>query len=151
MSHRLLWAGGYIVPRIHKYRAQKTAVLGAGSAFPSRLEAAVYAHFALLQKAELIQNLERYPSVLLKPACKECKAKAIRYKVDMCYQDKQGVTRYVEAKGAECRTWLRNKRLWKDYGPGPLEVWKGDWKRPRLVEIIEPAVVKPLPGGNRHG
>lgn len=47
---------------------------------------------------------------------------------------------WVEAKGFEAPRWPTIKKLWKFYGPGPLEIWKGDHRNPRLVETIIPHI-----------
>ena len=45
---------------------------------------------------------------------------------------------FVEAKGVKTDRWLIAEKLWKFYGPAPLELWKGDWRQPKLVELIIP-------------
>jgi len=45
---------------------------------------------------------------------------------------------FIEAKGFESARWPIIRKLWRFYGPGPLEIWKGDYRRPRLDETIIP-------------
>jgi hypothetical protein len=43
---------------------------------------------------------------------------------------------WVEAKGFESPRWPIIQKLWRFYGPGPLEIWKGTHARPHLAERI---------------
>jgi hypothetical protein len=62
----------------------------------------------------------------------------IAYKADFSYVDcETGKTVWVEAKGVQGERWRIIKRLWVEYGPGPLEVWMGRHQSPELVEVIE--------------
>lgn len=45
---------------------------------------------------------------------------------------------YCEAKGFPTDVWRLKKKLWKQYGPGPLEIWVGTAKNFRLDETIIP-------------
>jgi len=45
---------------------------------------------------------------------------------------------WVEAKGYANERWPMKKKLYKFYGPGPLEIWVGDYKKPVLSETIYP-------------
>lgn len=40
-----------------------------------------------------------------------------------------GAERWIEAKGFETPEWRIKRRLWKHYGPGPLEIWKRQGKK----------------------
>lgn len=51
---------------------------------------------------------------------------------------KTGEILYVEAKGHETGEYRIKKKLWKYYGPAPLEVWKGSYLKPLLDQIIVP-------------
>jgi hypothetical protein len=51
---------------------------------------------------------------------------------------KKGLPFWVEAKGFANDRWPTNKTLWRHYGPGDLEIYVGDWRSPRLDEIIVP-------------
>lgn len=49
----------------------------------------------------------------------------------------KGVLVFFEAKGFETEVWRLKRRLWKFYGPGPLEVWRSAGRgRIGLVETI---------------
>lgn len=45
---------------------------------------------------------------------------------------------WIEAKGAEKPDWLIKLNLWRAGGPGRLDIIKGNWKRPQLVESVRP-------------
>jgi hypothetical protein len=46
---------------------------------------------------------------------------------------------WVEAKGCETERYRLCLKLWRGgHGPGELEIWKGSWQRPILVEIVKP-------------
>lgn len=51
---------------------------------------------------------------------------------------KTGEVFWREAKGKETQRWPSIKRLWKAYGPGRLEIWKGTYCAPRLEQTIVP-------------
>jgi hypothetical protein len=61
-----------------------------------------------------------------------------------CLDLKTGETFHVEAKGFETERWLMIYKLLHFYGPGKLEIWKGDWKRPFLKETIIPPLPEPI-------
>lgn len=130
----------YPVPKIqrkrHKYRATKVTV--SEGTFPSKLEFTVFKLLKLRELAQEIADIVRYPSVQLRAKCSVCGGKAMNYKVDMCYRDlKTNEVIYVEAKGAEDKTYRRNRAQWKKTGPGKLEVWSGTYLRPFLKEVVE--------------
>lgn len=45
---------------------------------------------------------------------------------------------WVEAKGFANDRWPMKKKLYKFYGPGALQIWTGDYRRPVLSETIVP-------------
>lgn len=48
----------------------------------------------------------------------------ILYKPDFkCFDSKEGISFYVEAKGFETAVWKIKKRLWREYGPARLEIY----------------------------
>lgn len=112
----------------NKFGTKKTA-----DGFPSKLEASVYALLLLREKNGEISNIRRQHVVLLTKA-------DIKSIVDFSYEDKQGSTVWVEAKGFATDVWNIKKRLWRYYGPGPLEIWKGNYMNPSLNEVIVPEV-----------
>lgn len=114
-------------PKRHKYGAQRTGN------FSSKLESAVHDILVLRERAGEITDIKCQVQV-------ELSAAKIIYKPDFSYVDIQtGVTRYAEAKGFVTPEFNLKKRLWKAYGPGPLEIYKGDYRRPSLAEIVESA------------
>lgn len=102
--------------------------------FPSRLEAAVYAILEMRVLAGEIRDLKRYPSVKL--------TKRITWKVDFVFVVvATGVETYAEAKGQWQPDAALKLNLWREGAcQQPLEIWQGDHKNPRLVEIVIPEV-----------
>jgi hypothetical protein len=47
---------------------------------------------------------------------------------------------YHEFKGFETDTYKLKKKLWKQYGPCPLVIWKGTGKNLKIVETITGAI-----------
>lgn len=115
-----------------KYGAQPVT-LPTGEAFPSKLEAAVYGLLKLRERAGEIIDIKRQASVAL--------GFGLRWKVDFTFQDaKTGRQVWAEAKGAWDRQARRNLKMWEGgAGPGPLEVWQGDYRKPVLVRVVTPA------------
>lgn len=119
--------------KAHKYGAKK--VERAGMWFDSKFEASVYDILVWRQKAGEITELKCQDEVSLTRA-------GIIYKPDFRYNDMGlGRTVWAEAKGYESPVWPLKLRLWGHYGPGRLEIWKGDYRKPRLWKIVEPKVV----------
>jgi hypothetical protein len=112
----------------HKFRAKKTTF--ENQTFPSRLEANVYAHFKLLEKAGEVSGVERHPTYTLSEA-------KLRYKCDMKAVDKNGFEFAIEAKGVVTDRWRIIKKLWKTFGPYRLEVWRAKGRGVYLAETIE--------------
>lgn len=111
----------------NKFGAKRT-----DDGFPSKLEAAVFYYLQLRERAGEIKNIARQPQVKLTKA-------GIGYKPDFKYTDcKTGRDIWVEAKGHETEGYLIRKRLWRYYGPGRLEIFKGHYSRPSLQEVIDP-------------
>lgn len=104
-----------------------------GHWFHSRLEESVYLLLKLREKAGEIKILQCQDVVYLTLA-------RIRYEPDFkCLDLRTNEEFWCEAKGFENDRWPMKKKLWKYYGPGPLEIWKGTHVRPALKEIIVPA------------
>lgn len=114
----------------NKYGAKKSGD------FPSKLEASVYQLLLLREKAKEISEIKRQVRVELTDAC-------IATKVDFSFtENSTGQTVFCEAKGVETERWNLIKRLWRFYGAGPLEIFKGTYMRPQLVETIIPGEKK---------
>lgn len=111
----------------NKFGAKRT------NGFSSKLESAVFDFLTLLERSGEINNIEKQPQVHLTRA-------SIGYKPDFKYFDiKRGTTVWVEAKGLEVGEWRIKKKLWRSYGPGPLLVYKGSYRRLTLDEEIIPS------------
>jgi len=118
----------------HKYGAKRTMV--DGIAFPSQLEAALYCKLTLLVKAGELKDLVLQDSVLLLDAKKP--KDRIRSKIDFkATHCLTGLPVWFESKGLEDDRFKLIKRLWKAFGPGRLELWKGSATRLFLAEVIE--------------
>lgn len=98
----------------------------------SKLEGAVCQILQLREKAGELKILQVQDHVRLTLA-------EILYVPDFKCEDlSTGETIYVESKGYSDQKWPIKKKLWKFYGPAKLEIWIGDYRNPRLDEIIEP-------------
>lgn len=124
--------------KAHKYSAAWVKPQDGSKAFPSKLEHAVWQLLKWRERAGEIRNVIRYPQVRLKDKCSHCGASAVDYTVDFRFELDTGQYVYVEAKGCEDRTYKRNKKLWQQVGPAPLQVWKGRWEKPFLAEVVLP-------------
>lgn len=108
----------------NKYNAMRTAGFG------SKLEASVYQLLLFRQKVGEIKDIKQQVSVDL--SC------GINWKVDFQFYDRiRKRTMYAEAKGIETERYRICLKLWRGgHGPGPLEIYKGSYKSPKLVDII---------------
>lgn len=131
---------GITLPAVGKFGAEKC------SGLESKLEAAVFGILKLRERAKEIRNIRIKRGVLLavetvknQRTGKERK-RDVRWKVDFSFERvSDGVRVWCEAKGVESDLYHRQLRLWRDgAGPGPLEIWKGSWQRPILVELVIP-------------
>lgn len=114
-----------------KYGAKKSEY--AGQSFASGLERAVYQQLELREKAGEISDLRCQVQVHLSEA-------AILLKPDFAFIDvATGEQHYAEAKGFETPQWRIKLKLWRVYGPGPLEIWKGTARQPVLDEVVKPS------------
>lgn len=103
-----------------------------GHSHRSKLESSVCQVLQLRQKAgELIlEQIEDHVYLTLA---------RIGYIPDFrCRDTKTGAVFWVEAKGYPNDTWPIKKKLWRFYGPGPLEIWMGSHLNPTLSEVIIP-------------
>lgn len=114
----------------NKYKAVKT-----GDGFPSKLEAAVYQKLKDREFLGEIKDIKRQQSIVLQEGDK---LKRIAIKIDFTFVNRlTGKTWAVEAKGVSTGEWRLKLKLWRDKMPMPLELWKGHWQNPKLVEVIE--------------
>lgn len=107
-----------------------------GRSFGSKLEAAVYEYLKAREQAGEIKILQCQDHVYLTEA-------RVLYIPDFkCFDVSKGAEFFAEAKGFANDRWPTIKKLWKHYGPGPLEIYKGSYKNPILDEIIIPKGAK---------
>lgn len=104
----------------------------AGRSFASKFEAAVFDLLWLREKAKEIRDLKCQVRVALTDA-------KIIYIPDFGFEYvATGLPGFAEAKGFETDKWRIKLRLWRHYGPGPLEIYRGSHKRVRLDETVIP-------------
>lgn len=114
----------------NKYGAKR--VKYDNQSFASKLEASVYTLLKARENAGEIVDIRAQVTVHLTNA-------RIQYIVDFAFLDiRTGIVTYCEAKGMETPSWRIKRKLWKFYGPGPLEIYKGTHLRPFLHETITP-------------
>jgi hypothetical protein len=114
--------------RFNKYGAKRTA-----NGFPSKLEEAVYNMLLLRERTGEISDVKRQQVVTLQEGDKTTR---INWKVDFSFL--RGEIRcYAEAKGIETSEYILKLKMWRKLRPAPLEIWKGTYLRPVLVERIE--------------
>lgn len=103
-----------------------------GRSFASKGESDCYLMLKLLEKAGEIV-LEKCQHTIYLSAAR------IAYIVDFKIIDlKTNRDVWVEYKGFETTDWRLKKRLWKHYGPGPLQIYKGYGLKMRMVEEVVP-------------
>ena len=108
----------------NKYRATRVGN------FASKLEKAVYDILKAQEVAGEISCLQCQGEVRLTDA-------NILYKPDFVFF-KNKAAHYAEAKGFKTAVWAIKKRLWEHYGPGPLDIYEGNWRYPVLKETVIP-------------
>jgi hypothetical protein len=118
--------------RKHKYGAKQTLCAWAKHPHPSGLEASVCDLLALRQVAGDIRNLRWQHTHAL--------AYGISWKIDWSFeQGPDWRLTFAEAKGKEDREFKVKFRMFKEgCGSGPIEFWKGTWRRPMLVGVYWP-------------
>lgn len=112
-----------------------------GYSFSSKLEASVYQQLKLRQKAGEFDEIKCQVTVRVCGVIgHECMTHGkIDYIVDFECIKIGDSPFYVEAKGFETPHWKLKKRLWMHNGPGRLEIYKGTWLRPVLIETVRGA------------
>jgi hypothetical protein len=121
-----------------KFKAKKANKYGAvrSNGFGSKLESAVYQNLLLREKAKEISSIKQQHGVDL--------GFGISWKVDFSYFDLISWQRiWVEAKGVKTERYRMCLKLWEGgQGPGPLEIWEGSYKQPKLIKIVIPKTEK---------
>lgn len=84
-----------------------------------------------MEKAGEIKEIKTQDSVHLTES-------KILYKPDFkVFNVETGTYEWHEAKGFETSDWRIKRRLWKNYGPGTLHIWKaGRGQEPYLHETL---------------
>src|SRR5262249_17343035 len=109
----------------NKYKAQRTAL-----GFPSKLEESHYADLLFREKAGLVREIERYPSIKL--------TSRVTWKAGFkCFDLSLGEYVIEESKGIECERFRIIKQLWPDFGPMLLRIYKGRDGRVWCAEEIK--------------
>ena len=124
----------------HKFNLDPNAPRG------SKLERAVYEILTWREKSGEISDIKCQHSVTLGTETiqnyrtQEKRERVLRWKVDFSFIDnKTGNRVWCEAKGVEGPLYRRQLKMWRaGAGPGLLEIWKGDYRRPTCVEIVKP-------------
>lgn len=124
---KYLW-GVLLFRRRTKYGAMRTA-----DGFPSKLERAVFYKLKDREVLGEIKDIQRQSVVVLVAGDKK---ERINWKVDFKFE-RNGEVCYAEAKGFETGEYRLKLRLWRKMKPARLEIWKGNWRYPKLVEVIE--------------
>jgi hypothetical protein len=113
-----------------KYGGTKTQC--DGYSFSSKLEASVY---SILKNRE---NLGEIKIIQVQDHVYMSLSRVLYIPDFKCLEVASGAFFWVEAKGYANDRWPTKKKLWKFYGPGKLEIWKGTYQRPFLDEVIIP-------------
>lgn len=93
----------------------------------------MYGILQLRERAGEISDIKRQQTVVLQDGPREVR---ITWKVDFSFIEK-GELVYAEAKGVETADYKLKLKLWRKLKPAPLEIYKGHYRRPVLVERIE--------------
>lgn len=104
-----------------------------GYSFDSKFERAVFEYLMTLQKSGVIKNLMHHPGTVYLTDSK------IGYRPDFSWFNIElNREEWGEAKGMETEVYRIKKKLWKNYGPGVLIIYKGNAKRFYEDEIVMP-------------
>ena len=104
--------------------------------FASLLERAVFYKLRDREILGLIKDIKRQQVVILEDLKN---GERRNWKVDFSAVDiLTDKTFFIEAKGYENNDYLRKRNMWRKNPPARLEIWKGNYRNPRLVEVIEP-------------
>jgi hypothetical protein len=115
--------------KINKYNA-KILDDGKGSRSGSMLELSVLALYKLMQNRGEISALRHQHQVYFTEA-------NVGWRLDFSFI-RGGVQWYGEAKGVESHGFSIQRKLWRVYGLGPLQIWHGNARKPFISETIYP-------------
>ena len=114
----------------HKYGAKRVEY--DHHSFASQLEAALYKWLKLREQNGEIRDIKAQEAIYLTDA-------RIMFKPDFSYvENDTNLKIFAEAKGMETSDYRIKRRLWKAYGPAPLQVYKGSAKNFKLFETVVP-------------
>lgn len=116
--------------RGNKYGAKTVKLNENELAYRSGLESEVHAVLKLLERAGEIRNIRREQTISLTPS--------ISHRIDfVVFNVKKNTDVGVEAKGQETEGWSLKQRLYVDFGPLPIEVWKKSRGRVGVAKEIK--------------
>lgn len=121
-----------------KYQ-NKSSLCSLNHSHRSKLESALCEALRLRERAGEISDLQAEVRVFIcGPEGHECDHKRkIESIVDFRWKNRAtGEWEYGEAKGYVAPAWPLKRRLWLHYRTERLEVWKGDYRRPTLDEVL---------------
>lgn len=102
-----------------------------GTSFSSKLEAATYCLLKLREYAGEIKEIKKQQCVRL--------GEDTRWKIDFSFIEvKSGELVYAESKGIPTNDYLRKLKLFKKYSSNRLEIYKGSYQNPVLIETVIP-------------
>jgi hypothetical protein len=115
--------------RRNKYGAKRA------DGFASKLEAAVYGILLTRERLGEIKEIKRQQTVVLQDGPREHR---ITWKVDFSFVIcSTGANAWAEAKGFETADYKIKLKLWRKNPPGRLEIYRGHYRAPKLVEVVE--------------
>jgi hypothetical protein len=122
----LMFPKGGRGPRLKDYRT--------ADGYGSKLEQAVGQVLQAREQSGEIRNIRRQVAVVLQDGPRE---RRIVWKIDFSFEVVvTGLTRFAEAKGFETEVYKLKLKLFRGRPQGDLEIWKGSYKSPQLVEVI---------------
>lgn len=102
---------------------------GLGKHSGSQLELSVLALYRLMANRGEISELKHQQTFEI--------VAGIKWRLDFSFM-RDGHLWVGEAKGYPTNEYLLKLKLWREFGKHPLEIWKGDARRPFIDEIIFP-------------
>ena len=105
--------------------------------FPSKLESAVYDILTLRERAGEIKEIRRQHVVELQGGARDTR---ITWAIDFSFIDcKTDEICFAEAKGFATEIYKLKLKMFRFKPHGRLEIYGGDYRRPKLIEVIEGA------------
>jgi hypothetical protein len=118
----------------YKSKSKYKAIQSNG--FGSKLESAVYGLLKLRELAGEIKDIKCQVPIVLQDGPREEK---ITWKADFSFiKIETDELWYCEAKGVETETYRLKLKMFRKLKIAPLEIYKGNYRFPKLVERIEP-------------